>query len=163
MKRISLEQLCSGDARNIYICHLPSEKGASCSQTIAPQRLLSQPQPYIYIISNFFRFFNVRIFMPIISCYAGSRARQLQFFLLRTEPPPRLMLSMFLASQVSETHGRYANLRSGQHAVPWWRQLESNQSQAALAFRLAPRDLSPYNGDGIGIRTHNYRRERPAS
>ena len=27
--------------------------------------------------------------------------------------------------------------------IIWWRQLESNQSWAALAFRLAPRDLSP--------------------
>lgn len=28
----------------------------------------------------------------------------------------------------------------------WWRHLESNQAWAALAFRLAPRDLSPYGG-----------------
>ena len=45
----------------------------------------------------------------------------------------------------------------------WWRQLESNQPWAALAFRLAPRDLSPCNGDATGIRTRDYRRERPTS
>lgn len=55
------------------------------------------------------------------------------------------------ASQVSKTEVIQPQL--GITAMPWWRQLESNQSWAALAFRLAPRDLSPYNGSTTEIRT----------